>query len=451
MGRQSGIGSAGSIGIALEPDLGTSTAPTTYLEVGSESMVGNVGYIQSNAVVGTRFIKGQVKSNVDVNGGLSNLEVSPGNIGLLMSATMGHEATATLYPTCSGTYVHTLTPASPAETLRSLSIQVDRDIRIFRYTGCVADSMDLNASMNSQLMMNFNFVGVNEDDDIEGSTAQVSTILCVADVAGSLNNKYFYINTPNNNYVVYMNVNGAGVAPVIDGRTAVAVPFATGANAATVASAVNTALDALATIASTVNTATVTVTNSAKGSVEQPWDAGSTGFTLTVTVPGVGQNPTYSTLLPYTYTQGSLSIDGATVAYVKGFTMNFTNNLFRDGWVMNGQYTRNKIFKQDGNLTGTIEVEFTDQAYAEREKYLANTDLALSLVFTHDQNADNGDAVKNSMTIAVPHCKYTGGNPNISGKGLISLSMPFQGHTPNTTDKLFTVTLVDSRATKYIA
>lgn len=114
----------------------------------------------------------------------------------------------------------------------------------------------------------------------------VQTIVVRADVAGNLNNKYFYLNSANSGvgYYVWFNVNGAGVDPAIAGRTGVPVAIATGAIAADVGAAVTTAVTALAEF-DAAGTTTVTVTNSAGGPFTPMSDAGLTGFTFAVTAP----------------------------------------------------------------------------------------------------------------------------------------------------------------------
>lgn len=118
----------------------------------------------------------------------------------------------------------------------------------------------------------------------------IQTIGTVADVAGSLNSKYFLLNSANagTGYYVWMNVNGAGVDPLIAGRTGVPIVLATNANAATVGTAIASAIDALANFIAT-GTTTVTVTNSASGPFTPMSDgAPPTGFTFAVTGGGSG-------------------------------------------------------------------------------------------------------------------------------------------------------------------
>lgn len=117
---------------------------------------------------------------------------------------------------------------------------------------------------------------------------EVTSIECVADVAGSLNDTYFLINTPSVNYYVWIDVDDGGTDPEVANRTGVEVDIAEDDTADDVATAVAAALDALSTMAAIAATDTVTVTNAADGAVTDAADgAVPTGFTIGVTTAGV--------------------------------------------------------------------------------------------------------------------------------------------------------------------
>ncbi len=126
------------------------------------------------------------------------------------------------------------------------------------------------------------------------SIPQVQTVLCVGDTAGSLAGKYFLLSAGDDgfDYYVWFTVSGVGVDPAITGRTGINVVISTGDSASTVASAVNTVIDAHASFASSVSTATVTITNVLGGLTEDA-SAGTSGFTVTVTTKG-GHSITYT-------------------------------------------------------------------------------------------------------------------------------------------------------------
>lgn len=124
-------------------------------------------------------------------------------------------------------------------------------------------------------------------------TANIFTITTVADVASSLNNKVLYFSAVDGSasyvdgaYYLWINVSGAGTDPAIAGKTGVEVAISADDSAATVATAVAAALDALDDISSAAVGALVTATSLFAGAVTAAADV-NTGFTVATTVPGV--------------------------------------------------------------------------------------------------------------------------------------------------------------------
>lgn len=97
------------------------------------------------------------------------------------------------------------------------------------------------------------------------AVAEKTKFTMVADVAGSLNNKYFQLSDGGVlSHHVWFNVNAAGVDPA-PGTTAVPVALATDATASDVAAAVALALDGLAEFVAVANNHEVVVTNAVTG------------------------------------------------------------------------------------------------------------------------------------------------------------------------------------------
>lgn len=116
--------------------------------------------------------------------------------------------------------------------------------------------------------------------------SEVYDIICEADTAGSLNNKYFWIFTSSKSYYIWFNVNSAGVDPVPTVpvgaptiKTGVQVDLATGAINTAVATATQTKIHALADFTATIATATVTVTN-VWGELIKEAEDGNTAWTI---------------------------------------------------------------------------------------------------------------------------------------------------------------------------
>ena len=154
----------------------------------------------------------------------------------------------------------------------------------------------------------------------------------------------------------------------------------------------------------------------------------------------------YSTLLPYVYTMGTVSIDGSAVAYVKGFSFNLNNNLYADRYVLNAGQNRTGTQPQGSELTGSLDMEWTTTAYAERTKYLAGTDAALELIFTSTETIEAGYYY--TLTISIPHMKYTKADANVSGKDVIPFAADWEAWKSGST-AIVTVTHRDARTTNW--
>jgi hypothetical protein len=134
----------------------------------------------------------------------------------------------------------------------------------------------------------------NTDDSGAGSL----TVATTPGVNSNLNNTYFTISSVNatskaqKDFFVWFNVNSEGTAPVIAGKTAVAVALAAGAADTAVATAVKNALHALTgDFTAAAPAATVTVTNVKVGNVTNAADGvPNTGFTINTSVTGANSN-----------------------------------------------------------------------------------------------------------------------------------------------------------------
>lgn len=120
------------------------------------------------------------------------------------------------------------------------------------------------------------------------AVAEETEITTVADSSGSLNSTYFLLNSPTNNYYVWLNVDGTGVDPLYEDYTGVEVAIASNDTANTVATLVRTEIENLSDFNTTVALNVITVTNVATGVVDNPTDgAAPTGFFFLVTIEGV--------------------------------------------------------------------------------------------------------------------------------------------------------------------
>lgn len=116
---------------------------------------------------------------------------------------------------------------------------------------------------------------------------QVQTITCVADVADSLDGKYFFFtdSAGAGHYCWFNTSGGAATDPSLAGYTAHVVALTTGASANAVASATQAVMDAVSGFDATVSSAVVTLTHTATGYAQAARD-GNAGLSFSVTTYG---------------------------------------------------------------------------------------------------------------------------------------------------------------------
>lgn len=123
------------------------------------------------------------------------------------------------------------------------------------------------------------------------------SVLCVADVASSLNSTYFDLNSTTlltfveKKHYVWFNVAAAGVDPAIAGQTGIEIAIAAGASAIVVAAAIKVAVDLLTSdfnITVVDGAGLISIENLSIGPITAETDSGATGFTLTELTDGIG-------------------------------------------------------------------------------------------------------------------------------------------------------------------
>jgi hypothetical protein len=125
------------------------------------------------------------------------------------------------------------------------------------------------------------------------TTTQVVHITCIADVANSIDGKFFYISSTTTDYYVWIKTNtGSSVDPSILGRTGIEVLITTNSTAHTIALAVADALNTLGGVgvifsAPTPGAAIITVTNATSGQVHSAPTDVSTSFIITSNICGI--------------------------------------------------------------------------------------------------------------------------------------------------------------------
>lgn len=148
-------------------------------------------------------------------------------------------------------------------------------------------------------------------------------------------------------------------------------------------------------------------------------------ITGTLTVVGKGQetassepsgttyNPA-STTSPLDSFSGELKENGSTIAVITEIQLNLENGL-EPRFVVGSKDSINPSSGRS-NCSGTITAYFEDSTLVD--KFLNETES--SIEFSLPDNAGN------QLKVTLPRIKYTGGQPDVSGEGPITLSMPFQ-------------------------
>ena len=111
---------------------------------------------------------------------------------------------------------------------------------------------------------------------------------------------------------------------------------------------------------------------------------------------------------------GTLNEGGSEIAVVTELTLSLQNSVAARFVVGN----KNSIDPSIGrsNLTGTITAFFEDSSLVEKFVNETESDLEVNLI----------DLDGNTITIKLPRIVYTGGQPDVTGEGPITLSLPFQ-------------------------
>lgn len=158
-------------------------------------------------------------------------------------------------------------------------------LNLISLTGFVSGTSKLYIGNDNQTTA-YTFVG----------KTQVQNIVCLADVANSLDGKYFYLYSANDEraYYVWFNTSGgSAVDPAIAGKIEVEVAITTGDSANNVATALAAALDALDDFSCPApGAATITITLAKNGNATDAVDSAvPTGFTFSVpSVQGDGED-----------------------------------------------------------------------------------------------------------------------------------------------------------------
>lgn len=158
-------GNNATMQVGAQTNWSTAVAPTLQVEFTSESLQYMPMYMESDALTGARTTDRMDISGIKVEGGF-DIIVNPDNIGMLLAALMGAEASPSAVDG-SAVYDHVFTPmsANTASSLPKLTVVIDRIVGVLGYVGVKLDSMSLNAQAQDYLRASFTTRGYDEATD----------------------------------------------------------------------------------------------------------------------------------------------------------------------------------------------------------------------------------------------------------------------------------------------
>lgn len=184
---------------------------------------------------------------------------------------------------------------------------IAKDITLFKGSIFYANTKNRHKLIVSLLgLSNFtsnvsNFVILNSNGSSTytfiSPTQEVTAITTIADVAGSLAGKYFFLNSTNNTtrYYVWYKVSGVGTDPLISGKIGIQVDITTNDSDANVALKTRTKLNQYSDFNITGATNQVIVTNALSGICDDA-TVQTSGFSMIIT-PGQGEDASLNRVL----------------------------------------------------------------------------------------------------------------------------------------------------------
>lgn len=160
---------------------------------------------------------------------------------------------------------------------------------------------------------------------------EITTVTTIANSVDSLNGKYFTLNTAYDRagyYFWYKSSGTAAVDPAVAGRTGVEILINTGDADTVVASKTQLAISTVITgFTATVLTNVVTVTNIDDGPATNG-SAGTSGFTVTVTQAGRGEDATINQVLLSTAVSPAIAVDETAKSLVRVINKNSSSTVY---------------------------------------------------------------------------------------------------------------------------
>jgi len=117
--------------------------------------------------------------------------------------------------------------------------------------------------------------------------------------------------------------------------------------------------------------------------------------------------------------------------------------------MLDGTHQRGSLTKQGINITGTMTLEYTAAAYAQRTAYLTNAVKWLNLTFTSPEEVEAG--YNYTMEMEMKYVKYIEAGDDIGGRDAIPLTIGWVAKAPAAGQEIIKVTLRDALAARWSA
>jgi hypothetical protein len=132
------------------------------------------------------------------------------------------------------------------------------------------------------------------------------------------------------------------------------------------------------------------------------------------------------------FAQGAITLDGASIANVKDFTLTVDNTLKQDRYNLGASGAKaEQVINGFRKVSGKLTAEFTDTTLFA--KFYADSNAALVLTFT---GAVIAGGQNEKLVITLPVVKFDADTPNVPGPGVIDLAMSFEAYDDGTNQPL---------------
>lgn len=423
------LGTNAFIGISESDHIGVPKDPSEYFDAITTGLKGDISPIDvkilrpgvyqdaAQKLQGLRSASGDIKMPFNPTGGIRILKHL---LGAVTSTQQG--ATAA--------YKHRFLGADTFASESGLSIMVNKDLEAFHYFGMLVNTLTLSFEQGNPVQATYGFVGkdVSTGKGTAGTSTGQNAISFPVTLVASTSDQ---------------------IKLAVDGGTAVelTIPAAAYATGAALSAAINTVIAGTSAlldssrnpeVACYVNSSNKLVfyTADKKSTASVAWTAGThdagTLLGRGTPVEAAGANalatPTFTTVLPFIFTQGIVKVDGVEIECEK-LTLTINNGLIkknvlgRDSYVGANKGTR--------IVSGSFGKWFSETAIYE--KFRANSDATIKLELRTGVECATGYYY--DCDIFMNKVRYGNPEPTVPGNDPLKHDVPFTAYYADATYK----------------